>query len=66
MKDGAASGMPEHEHRSGDTSAKEDMANAGQLMMDAIDLVLKAGYKEAKSMIDMASKLVERVRENGK
>ena len=66
MKTGAAASKPGRKKKPVDTSPKEDMANAGQLMMDAIDLVMKAGYKEAKSMIDMASKLVERVRENGK
>ena len=32
---------------------------------ESVDLVMKAGYKEGRSMIDMASKMVERVRENG-
>jgi hypothetical protein len=66
MKAGVAPGKPGRKKRGVDSSPSEDMAHAGQLMMNAIDLVMKAGYKEARSMIDMASKMVDRVRENGK
>jgi hypothetical protein len=69
MKTGAAPGKPGRKKKTGaasDSSPSQDMAQAGSLMLNAIDLVMKAGYKEARSMIDMANKMVDRVRENGK
>ena len=69
MKTGAAPGKPGRKKKAGaasDSSPSQDMAQAGSLMLNAIDLVMKAGYKEARSMIDMANKMVDRVRENGK
>jgi hypothetical protein len=65
MKSGAAPSKPGRK-KAKTSSASQDMAQAGNLMMNAIDLVMRAGYKEAQSMIEMASKLVDRVRENGK
>lgn len=44
-----------------DTSPVEDVIHAGQLMYQAVDLVMKAGAKEAKTMVDMASKMVDRI-----
>jgi hypothetical protein len=65
-KSGAAPGKRGRKKKATvDSSPSQDMAQAGQLMMSAIDLVVKAGYKEARSMIDMANKMVDRVRENG-
>ena len=46
-----------------DTSPVEDVMHAGELMFQAVDLVMKAGYKEAKSMVEMAGKMVDRIRE---
>jgi hypothetical protein len=66
MKTGAVPGKRGRKKAAANTSATQDMMNAGQMMMSAIDLVMKAGYKEAKSMVEMASKMVDRVRENGK
>jgi len=66
MKTGGAAGKPGRKKKASASSPSQDMAQAGSLMMNAIDLVMQAGYKEARSMIDMASKMVERVRENGK
>lgn len=65
MKTGAAPSKPGRK-KAHASSPSEDMAQAGNLLMSAIDLVMRAGYKEARTMIDTASKLVDRVRENGK
>ena len=37
--------------------------HAGELLYQAVDLVMKAGYKEAKSMVEMAGKMVDRIRD---
>lgn len=39
----------------------EDVKEAGSLMYQALDLVLKAGVKEARSMVDMADKMINRI-----
>ena len=46
-----------------DTSPVEDVMHAGELLYQAVDLVMKAGYKEAKTMVDLAGKLVDRIGE---
>jgi hypothetical protein len=46
-----------------DTSPVDDVKHAGELMFQAVDLVLKAGVKEAKSMVEMAGKMVDRIKE---
>ena len=46
-----------------DTSPVEDVMHAGELMFQAVDLVMKAGYKEAKSMVEIANKMVDRIRD---
>jgi len=46
-----------------DTSPVEDVKHAGELMFQAVDLVMKAGFKEAKSMVEMAGKMVDRIRD---
>mgnify|MGYP006908341307 CR=1 FL=1 len=46
-----------------DTSPVEDFVHAGELMFQAVDLVMKAGYKEAKSMVEIANKMVDRIRD---
>ena len=38
-----------------------DLAQASALMMDAVDLVLKAGPKEARQLVDAAEKMVNRI-----
>lgn len=43
------------------TSPVQDVMQAGQLFYQAIDLVVQAGAKEAKSLVDLAGKVVERV-----
>jgi hypothetical protein len=45
------------------TTASEDMKHAGELVFQALDLVMKAGYKEASALVEMAGKMVERVNE---
>jgi hypothetical protein len=46
-----------------ETSPVQDMGQAAELMLQAVDLVMKAGYKEAKSMIEVAGKMVDRIAE---
>ena len=46
-----------------DTSPVEDVMHAGELMYQAVDLVMKAGYKEAMSMVEIANKMVDRIRD---
>jgi len=44
------------------TTARQDMGQAGGAMMQAVELVMKAGVKEAKQLVDSAGKVVDRVR----
>ena len=46
-----------------DTSPVEDVTQAANLMYQAVDLVMKAGFKEAKSMVEVAGKMVDRIRD---
>lgn len=39
----------------------ENVKEAGLLMYQALDLVLKAGVKEARSMVDIADKMINRI-----
>ena len=39
----------------------EDLKEASELMLKAVDLVLKAGGKEARQLVGMATQLVDRV-----
>ncbi len=48
------------------TSPVEDVKQAGSLMFQAIDLVLQAGVKEARAMVEMAGKMVDRVSDEKK
>ncbi len=48
------------------TSPVEDVKEAGSLMFKAIDLVLQAGVKEARAMVEMAGKMVDRVSDERK
>lgn len=43
------------------TAASGDITQASALMLDAVDLVLKAGAKEAKQLVDMAERMVNRI-----
>ena len=45
------------------TSPVEDVKHAGELLFEAVELVMKAGYNEAKSLVEMAGKMVDRIRE---
>lgn len=45
------------------TSPAQDVKHAGELVFHAIDLVMKAGYKEAAALVEMAGKMVDRVNE---
>jgi hypothetical protein len=45
------------------TSPVQDMKHAGELVFHAIDLVMKAGIKEATALVEMAGKMVDRVNE---
>ncbi len=42
----------------------DDVREAGSLMYQALDLVLKAGVKEARSMVEMADKMINRISNN--
>lgn len=44
------------------TTAVQDMMSAGELMYQAVDLVMKAGFKEAKSLVEVAGKMVSKIR----
>lgn len=44
----------------------ENVKEAGSLMYQALDLVLKAGVKEARSMVDMADKMISRISDEEK
>ena len=41
----------------------EDLKQAGDLMRQAVDLVIKAGAKEAKQLVGMAGEMVRSIRE---
>jgi arginine repressor len=45
-----------------DTTPAQDVMSAGELMYQAVDLVMKAGFKEAKSLIEVAGKMVNKIR----
>lgn len=45
------------------TSPAQDVKRAGELVYQAIDLVMKAGIKEATALVEMAGKMVDRVNE---
>lgn len=49
---------------SAETTAVEDMSKASDLMLKAVDLVMKAGAKEAKALVSMAGEMVKRVRDS--
>lgn len=46
-----------------ETTPIEGVKHAGELMFQAVDLVMKAGYKEAQTMVEMAGKMVDRIRD---
>ncbi len=48
------------------TSPVQDVMQAGQLLYQAVDLVMKAGAKEAKTLVDMAGKMVDRMSDKEK
>ncbi len=39
----------------------QDVWHAGDLLFQAVDLVMKAGLKEAKTMVEVAGRMVERI-----
>ncbi|MCZ6641267.1 MAG: hypothetical protein O7F71_06800 [Gammaproteobacteria bacterium] len=43
------------------SSSVEDLRQASELMLKAVDLVLKAGAKEAKQLVNMAEQMVDRI-----
>ena len=43
------------------SSPVEDLRQASELMLKAVDLVLKAGAKEAKQLVNMAEQMVARI-----
>ncbi len=47
------------------SEASESLTDAHALLLKAVDLVLKAGGKEARQLVGMAAQMVERVG-NGK
>lgn len=48
------------------TSPVQDVMRAGELLFQAVDLVMKAGYKEAKTLVDVAGRMVNRITEKKK
>lgn len=46
------------------THAFEDLKQASELMLKAVELVLKAGAKEAKQLVAMAENMVDRISDN--
>lgn len=48
------------------TSPAEDVKHAGELLFQAVELVMKAGYNEAKSMVEIAGKMVDRITDEKK
>ena len=49
--------------RGNGTHAFEDLKEASELMLKAVELVLKAGAKEAKQLVSMAENMVERIKD---
>lgn len=47
--------------RTANSKPMEDIRQAGDLMMQAVDLVVKAGAKEASQLVDMAVSMVKKV-----
>ena len=45
------------------TEPLEDVMHAGDLMFQAVELVMKAGEKEAKRLVNMAADMVKRIRD---
>lgn len=45
----------------GSAGATEDLKQASELMLKAVELVLKAGGKEARQLINVAESMVERI-----
>ncbi|MCA9267191.1 MAG: hypothetical protein KDA41_01910 [Planctomycetales bacterium] len=43
------------------TTPSQDVKQAGQMLVEAIDLVMKAGYKEARALVELAGDVVSRV-----
>jgi hypothetical protein len=54
-----SNGKAKRGRKAGSTSGG-DMKQAGQLMVQAVELVMKAGYKEAQSLIEMAGEVVNK------
>lgn len=46
-----------------ETTPAEDVRQAGELLYQAVDLVMKAGLKESKTLVEFAGKMVERIKE---
>lgn len=42
-------------------AASADMKQAGELLLKAVDLVLRAGAKEAKELVSMAEQMVDKI-----
>lgn len=55
-----------HKRGAKDTSPVQDVMRAGELLFQAVDLVMKAGYKEAKTLVDVAGRMVNRIAEKKK
>lgn len=45
------------------TEPLEDVKQAGDLMFQAVELVMKAGTKEAKQLVNMAADMVKKIRD---
>lgn len=45
------------------TEPLEDVKHAGDLMLQAVELVMKAGAKEAKQLVNIAADMVKRIRD---
>ena len=43
------------------TAPLEDVKHAGDLMLQAVDLVIKAGAKEARQLVNMAEDMVKKI-----
>ena len=46
-----------------ETEPLEDMKHAGDLMLQAVELVMNAGAKEAKQLVNMAADMVKKIRD---
>ena len=49
--------------RTADRRPLDDIKHAGSLMMEAVELVTKAGATEAKHLINLAADMVKKIRE---